>query len=909
MIRPPSGKAGTSSAPITIRAAVDGGVLIDGEFQRSTAIFRNNHWMVLEGINIKNSANHLILFDASGGVPVSNITVRRVVVWDTKATRGEGTGILLIFDRVTNILIEDVGVFGIFGRGVMCGASTDGPITFRRVWIDAQGYMGGFDVSMSAFHLNYSSTQRATCENCLGRFSMQLQPFSHCFSAGSGYPAGCVDGYRQSGPGARYIYRHRGDSTGEVDTDTDYYGSLGYQLATDRWRYNGVQVGPSDAFRAPVAPATRGVTIRDLFIFLHPSNPSFNVARAIRLGGSGGPSSANNVTTVHGSGPDDLYGGLWSGTNRFTGTSLAAVPDPWTTSTGANLCTRYVNRVKTATPLWPWPMNERIKQATAMAGRYTGPCNSCRWGDSGTLTQSPIRSTVDVTAEIESILGSIPLACRDSGTPAPTPILSVSPTSLNFNVTTPVNIATVSVLNTEDGSGAMPWSVIGNRSWISVTPQSLDDVGSFTVILNPATLSIGANSGAIIVTALGASGSPKTINVTANVASIPPTADFSVFPASLDFQIAHNGEAVSKQLYVSRFGGSPTQITLTKSESLTMISISPTIREDAGVFTINASPLAVAAGVYTGTIEVTATGFTDTINVTVTVLPGIEVPPEPPPDPPAPPGTPSPVPVPPPAAFPTPSPSPKFRDLSLVYRAQAGEYTTRPQYFIRFYSVLRTLNSVGQTILSETPFATDFSSAEILEPTRPKIQCLAEVIPGEVTSIPDESRADIGAFQIILTDLTGQLTALVGPDNADIRPGQRVQIFAGYAELPESEYISLAKLEVRSVDVDEELVTYTIVAEDMQHILMANVFRSATRENPVVLEGHPIDIALQVLMSTGSGQNGPYDVLGQDNGLAVPEEYIDIEAFETIRVQTFTELAVILFEKARLQELNPGTDT
>jgi hypothetical protein len=50
-------------------------------------------------------------------------------------------------------------------------------------------------------------------------------------------------------------------------------------------------------------------------------------------------------------------------------------------------------------------MNERIKAATAVAGRYSGPCPTCVGGRAA-------RTATDVTADIMKLLGPIPAACR-----------------------------------------------------------------------------------------------------------------------------------------------------------------------------------------------------------------------------------------------------------------------------------------------------------------------------------------------------------------------------------------------------------------------------------------------------------------------------------------------------------------
>ncbi len=59
---------------------------------------------------------------------------------------------------------------------------------------------------------------------------------------------------------------------------------------------------------------------------------------------------------------------------------------------GPDLCHRYIDGARTDEPLWPWPMNQRIIEATHQSGR--GP--------------------VDVTATMEALLGPIPSPCRSA---------------------------------------------------------------------------------------------------------------------------------------------------------------------------------------------------------------------------------------------------------------------------------------------------------------------------------------------------------------------------------------------------------------------------------------------------------------------------------------------------------------
>jgi hypothetical protein len=53
--------------------------------------------------------------------------------------------------------------------------------------------------------------------------------------------------------------------------------------------------------------------------------------------------------------------------------------------------------------------------------------------------------------------------------------------------------------------------------------------------------------------------------------------------------------------------------------------------------------------------------------------------------------------------------------------------------------------------------------------------------------------------------------------------------------------------------------------------------------NYIVLQDNPINIALKIMLSTGQGTNGPYDVYTQAQGLGIPQAQIDVAAFEACR--------------------------
>jgi hypothetical protein len=69
--------------------------------------------------------------------------------------------------------------------------------------------------------------------------------------------------------------------------------------------------------------------------------------------------------------------------------------DIFTGPQGAHVCTRY----GTAQPLWPWPMDQRIKDAMALSGHSS-------------VTRGFANDDGTVTSAIEQMFGPIPASCK-----------------------------------------------------------------------------------------------------------------------------------------------------------------------------------------------------------------------------------------------------------------------------------------------------------------------------------------------------------------------------------------------------------------------------------------------------------------------------------------------------------------
>lgn len=411
LLKPPPGLGGQSGAYITVIAKNDGAVLFDGEFATIAVSLSNNSWWTLQGFNARHGEIEVLRV----GEQSNNVIVRRVVAWD--AWIHGNTTVCGVHFVNGPVLFEDVACFGtgrkIFGptQDVGTPSGTTG-FTCRRCW---SRFDGSISTGPSGASMSYN-TWNMIYENLLARFSATQMPASYtvldswpphsiyspdikCGPGGTGQCGGTgqIFGFKWAAGFERQDH--------DFATNGKLLGSLAYVLKddplwfNDAWGHAGQNLG-----------GLSNVTIENVYGFIHPQNPRFNHPDGASIAGSyedtlGGGLNLNvdHVTHVGGFHAEPE----WNITNNFVGNLAAAVPNPWTTTTGANLCKRYVDGVLTTTPLWPWPMNERILRATEISGRYSGPCPGC----SGTFAE---RTATDVTAEIESILGPIPSECSSS---------------------------------------------------------------------------------------------------------------------------------------------------------------------------------------------------------------------------------------------------------------------------------------------------------------------------------------------------------------------------------------------------------------------------------------------------------------------------------------------------------------
>ena len=240
----------------------------------------------------------------------------------------------------------------------------------------------------------------------------------------------------------------------------------------------------------------------------------------------------------------------------------------------------------------------------------------------GSLTVGTYTATITVTSGAQVQTVPVILTITSGVT------LSAVPTSLTFTqAATGAAPAVQTVTVSTTGSAALGYSVTTTTNtggnWLSVNGSSSgvfsgNGPGSFTVSVNGSTLQPGTYTGAVVITAVGATNPAVTIPVTLNVTAQTLVAS----PAALSFSAAVQGAAPATQtIAITSTGIANGTFTATaQSNSGNFLTVTPATGTTPTTLTVSASPTGLVAGTYTGSITVTQTGGAPlTIPVTFTV--------------------------------------------------------------------------------------------------------------------------------------------------------------------------------------------------------------------------------------------------------------------------------------------------
>ena len=409
MIVPPIGSSGSSSAQISIRAVNDGGVIIDGQFSNNTFNLNGNSWWVFQGFDVGNSVATVAQIYKS-----NNNIFRRICAYHANPNAASQNEHVWINWDSANNLYEDICGFG-YGRNTLLdygGSSLNN--TYRRAWLSFQGYSPRFvggncgDHPGPQIQASYGTIGPGRFENIITVYNPERQNEFAQWTCGYG----------------------AGSSTNGVVT-TGMYSFSGFIA----YGYDGPVGGgtpykndPKTTLRGPAGGFWWGHyaypnTDTDIFIDARSQDQVPPIVYACNYGASCSVNTSDRITVIRGATENTIT--AWGAiTNLNSCTALEGCPNFYTGSNpgrGSRACFQYNNGSLTTMPLWPWPMDDRIKAALART--------KARQLDGSAGTGYAANT---VTSEIVTRLGTIPDQCRTPSGVAPLPATQLRVSSLFF---------------------------------------------------------------------------------------------------------------------------------------------------------------------------------------------------------------------------------------------------------------------------------------------------------------------------------------------------------------------------------------------------------------------------------------------------------------------------------------------
>ena len=219
---------------------------------------------------------------------------------------------------------------------------------------------------------------------------------------------------------------------------------------------------------------------------------------------------------------------------------------------------------------------------------------------------------------------TIPVSLTVSAPPPPAAAISRTPTTLSSTCTQGTNVASQSFEVWNSGGGNLSYTISDNVGWLACNVTSGTSTGehdAVTVTYSTSTMTAGTYSATITIAATGASNTPQTIPVSLTVNAAPSA--ISRTPSSLSASCTQGANASSQTFQVSNSGGGTLSYTI--SDDASWLSCTPTSGTSTGeqdTITVSYSTSGLAAGTYSGTITIAATGASNTpqtIPVSLTV--------------------------------------------------------------------------------------------------------------------------------------------------------------------------------------------------------------------------------------------------------------------------------------------------
>lgn len=304
-----------------------------------------------------------------------------------------------------------------------------------------------------------------------------------------------------------------------------------------------------------------------------------------------------------------------------------ASPEPGTTSTKEVVADRPSSPVSFAAPIagplapmQPAPLAAAAASPSALMGNAQPSTRVAAAAPSGARGPS-------LPGRMQRLLSELPGAAQivayQEEDPDPTvvsPTLTRNPSVLSFSaVQNGSSPAAQSLTVTNTGPGTLTWTASSNSAWLTLNNSSSasgTNLGSVSVRVNPAGLSVGTHSGLITIVGVGAGNSPQMVTVSFDVTAAPtPTIGLSA--TTLSFSAVQGGSnPANKTISVSNSGSGT--LNWTATENASWLSLSPASGTGSGTISVAVNTTGLSVGTISTPITIAASGATNTPQ-TVTV--------------------------------------------------------------------------------------------------------------------------------------------------------------------------------------------------------------------------------------------------------------------------------------------------
>lgn len=382
MIHPPSNLSGSKGAPITVSALNEGEATIDGKFSNTPVKLHENNWFVIEGINVCNAGSvnngRVLWLNYS-----DNAIVRRVIGWDADP---EENSYIFHSSYSNNNLFEDCAGWG-SARKIFSNHH-DNNVAFRRCFARWTYYNTAKYNWTGAFTYSYGSTN-TLLENCIGTWDE-----SPVVTVNVNTPGIFIDdatsangGYKMVGCIAYHLKTQTGEPLGlwrlknrNADTNYRLKDCVGYsEKDIDVFRLEDMAFYGS--YLTSMGGGSGGATNYAMSVNRQKGTVNYVIQQDSTSKGVNEGSNFDYIMSYNNALQDyngaypknwsrSVNPGLIAKSGNIIQYGLAENDRPKVNgqSVGAKIQYKYIDGVLTNAPLWPWPMNERIKKAMIQSG-------------------------------------------------------------------------------------------------------------------------------------------------------------------------------------------------------------------------------------------------------------------------------------------------------------------------------------------------------------------------------------------------------------------------------------------------------------------------------------------------------------------------------------------------------------